>query len=177
MKPTRALFLDRDGILNRVVMREGSPASPRVPGEFELLEGAADLVRAAREAGWLTIVVTNQPDIGRGLMRPADLEAMHRMLADAVEVDDIEVCTDGDDTSPRRKPNPGMLLDAAAKWGIHLGRSWLVGDSGKDLGAGRAAGVRTILLETPYNRAVHGTATANFSSLREITEFIIKGLP
>ncbi len=168
----RAVFLDRDGILNEVVMRGDSVGSPRTLDELVIHSGARLIVDAARAAGFLTIVVTNQPDVGRGLMGLEALEALHDALRSAIPLDAIEVSTEGRDDAPRRKPNPGMLTDAAAAWDIDLSRSWIIGDSVKDIEAGRRAGVGTILLETPYNRRVHGTAVTNLCSHTAIARFI-----
>lgn len=168
----RAIFLDRDGILNEITYRDGKAVSPRTLAEFRLAPDARELVDAVRDRDFLAIVVTNQPDIGRWLMAGMELDEMHRRLALELPVDGIEVATSGDDSDPRRKPNPGMLLHAAALHGIDLEKSWIVGDSDKDLEAGRRAGVGTILLETDYNKAIHGKAMHNFVSLKLVATFI-----
>jgi D-glycero-D-manno-heptose 1,7-bisphosphate phosphatase len=168
----KAVFFDRDGILNEVVMRDGVVASPRTPGEFRLTPEAGALVRAAQAAGYLAIVATNQPDLTRGFMKRDDLDLMHRLLMQEAPVDGIEVAESGCNDDPRRKPNPGMLLDAAAKHGVSLPDSWIVGDSIKDIQAGRNAGAGTVLLETPYNSSAHGKADRNFSSPSQILQFI-----
>ncbi len=165
-----AVFLDRDGILNEVVIRDGTVSSPRSFAEFRLHPLSADLCRAIRASGRLVVVVTNQPDIDRGLLPREDLEAMHEQLQHLLAPDAIEVCTSGDDGDPRRKPNPGMLLDAAARLHIDLASSLIFGDSRKDIAAGRAAGVRTMLLETEYNAAVHGSADIRVTSIAEAIE-------
>jgi D-glycero-D-manno-heptose 1,7-bisphosphate phosphatase len=158
--------------LNRVVMRGPTVASPRSMAEFVILPEAAALVRAASKRGFLTIVVTNQPDIGRGLMSLAELELMHAALLEKMPLDDILTATGGEDNDPMRKPNPGMLLQAAYARNIDLQQSWLVGDSIKDMLAGKNAGTQTILLETPYNIAIHGAANRNFSSHKDIIQFL-----
>lgn len=169
----QAVFFDRDGVLNEVVMRGEVVGSPRNIGEFRIKEGARELFQSAREAEFLCIVVTNQPDIERGLLAQSELDAMHRILANQISPDGIEVCAAGSADDRRKKPNPGMLLDAAVRWGIDLQRSWIVGDSDKDISAGRGAGVRTILLATDYNRPVWKTADFDFSSLSQIAKFIL----
>ena len=154
----RAVFLDRDGVLNRVVMRGDVIGSPRTADEFVLIPEAAALCAALKADGWLLVVVTNQPDVSRGLLDPAELDDMHARLRAALPVDAIEVCGSGDDADPRRKPNPGMLRDAAARMDFRLDASWILGDSIKDMRAGRAAGVRTLLLATEYNHAARDVA-------------------
>lgn len=168
----RAIFFDRDGVLNEVVIRSGVVGSPRTAGKFRIKEGATGLFQAARAAGFLCIVVTNQPDIERGLLAQKELDAMHRVLAEELSPDGIEVCPAGSANDRRKKPNPGMLIDAAERWGIDLRQSWIVGDSDKDIGAGRLAGARTILFMTDYNREAQATADFCFTSLAEIAEFI-----
>lgn len=168
----RAIFLDRDGILNHVVMRGSTVASPRTLEEFAIQDQAAGLVNAVKTKGFLAIVVTNQPDIGRGLMDAAILKQMHETLLAAMPLDAIYVAESGSDADPRRKPNPGMLLEAADKWKVDLAHSWLIGDSIKDIEAGARAGVGTILLETAYNTTIHGSAHHNLRSLIQITNLI-----
>ena len=150
----RALFLDRDGILNEVVRRGTVISSPRVVEEWRFVEDSVALVESARQRGFATVVVTNQPDVGRGKMSLETLERLHQMLRSRLTLDAIEVCCSGDDADRRRKPNAGMLLDAAAALGLDLQRSFLVGDSHKDIQAGRLARVTTILLRTDYNQQV-----------------------
>jgi D-glycero-D-manno-heptose 1,7-bisphosphate phosphatase len=167
-----AVFFDRDGILNEIVMRGETVGSPRVLGEFLFKPGARKLVASARDAGFLCIVVTNQPDIERGFQSQVELDAMHRLLEEELSPDGIEVCPAGSADDRRKKPNPGMLLDAAERWAIDLGRSWIVGDSDKDIGAGRLAGIKTILLATEYNKEAHAAADFCFRSLAEIADFL-----
>ena len=172
MKP--ALFLDRDGILNSVVKRGDTISSPWNFEEFAVLPGAAALVSAARAAGYVVVVVTNQPDVARGNLAEDEMRAMHASLQRVLEPDAIEACTSGDDNDPRRKPNPGMLLDAARRLDLDLASSIIIGDSAKDIAAGRAAGVRTVLLETAYNTAAHGTADVNLGHYEDLAEFILQ---
>ncbi len=158
--PRRAVFLDRDGVINTVVMRGGVVSSPWTRGEFSIFPEAVDLCASLRRNGWLLVVVTNQPDLSRGNLAAEELEAMHAELQRRIHPDAIEFCASGDDSDRRRKPHPGMLLDAAERLGIDLAASWIIGDSRKDIAAGRAAGVHTILLATPYNSAVREEADA-----------------
>ncbi len=147
--------MDRDGVLNAVVMRGGLPASPRSLSEFSLLPGVGEQVARLKQAGYTVIVVTNQPDVARGHLAEDELAAMHAELARRVPVDEIKVCPHGDRHGCGcRKPKPGMLTEAAARLGLDLGASWLVGDGFKDMGAAEAAGVKAILIEADYNSQV-----------------------
>lgn len=142
-----AVFLDRDGILNELVERDGAPVSPRRPEDFRLRRGAADAVQALRRAGFPVFVVTNQPDLARGHLTAAALEAMSATLRAAAPIDDMAVCPHDDaDRCDCRKPKPGMLLDLADRWQVDLGGSFMIGDTWRDVAAGRAAGCRTILV-------------------------------
>jgi D-glycero-D-manno-heptose 1,7-bisphosphate phosphatase len=168
----KALFLDRDGILNRIVMRNGQVSSPWSIGEFEIIHEAGWLVNTAKKKNYLVIVVTNQPDVARGSMTMTDLEAMNRLVRASFSIDDLGMCTSADDSDFRRKPNPGMILEMAEKWGIALGDSFFLGDGEKDIIAGRRAGVRTILLQNSENQSIHGTADYNCSSYAEVSRLL-----
>jgi D-glycero-D-manno-heptose 1,7-bisphosphate phosphatase len=151
----RAVFLDRDGVLNRAFVRNGKPCSPTSPAQFEILPGVAEAVGALRRAGLLAIVVTNQPDLSTGRQTPADVEAMHEALRATVPLDGLEMCACVDaDNCARRKPKPGMLIEAAREFSIDLSRSFLVGDRWRDVGAGRAAGCRTLFIDHGYAEAL-----------------------
>lgn len=168
----KALFIDRDGILNKVVIRDGVVGSPRHISEFEMIATAGDMVRAARDLGYLTVVVTNQPDIGRKKMGVAELVRMHDAVSRELSPDFINVCTSCDDGDFRRKPNPGMLLEAMEAFAINPAGSFLLGDGEKDMLAGERAGVQTILLKTGYNAAVHGRAGLCVDSLAEVVSLL-----
>ena len=172
---TRAVFLDRDGVLNEVVWRAGKPASPRSPQELVLVEGAADEVARLRSAGLKVFVVSNQPDVARGLLPAEHLAAMTRTLQQRLDVDDVAVCTHDDaDGCACRKPRPGMLATLATRWGVELERSFVIGDSWKDVEAGRAAGCTTILLRRPYNHGATGDHMAE--SLSEAVGFVLEAV-
>mgnify|MGYP000992429037 CR=1 FL=1 len=147
----KAVFLDRDGVINRSEVRGGKPYAPTRVEDFELLPGSAEAMAALRAAGWLVIVVTNQPDLATGQQDLAGLEAMHRSLRDGSLVDDIKVCPHlASHQCACRKPLPGMLVEAAREWDIDLGASIMVGDRWRDVDAGRAAGCRTIFVDHGY---------------------------
>lgn len=149
----RGVFLDRDGVINPPVVRDGLPYPPQTLDEFQIYPNAPEACKLLRQLGFLLVLVTNQPDVGRGTQSALVVEAMHDRLQEALQLDAIEVCTAADDSAPdayRRKPAPGMLLDAAARLGIDLPRSYLIGDRWRDIDAGHAAGCITILVEHGY---------------------------
>ncbi|MEI6108086.1 MAG: HAD-IIIA family hydrolase [Opitutae bacterium] len=148
-----AVFLDRDGTLNIQVVREGKPYPPANLDDFQLYPGAANDCARLKEAGFLLVVATNQPDVGRGTQAKSVVEAMHARLLELIPaLDRIEVSYDAGrgEPSTRRKPAPGMLLEAANILGIDLTRSWMVGDRWGDIDAGHAAGCQTVLIDHGY---------------------------
>ena len=148
----RAVFLDRDGVVNRTFIRDGKPFAPTRIEDFEILPGVADAVMSFKRAGFLVIIVTNQPDVATGKQTAAGIEAMHKQLRAQVAVDDIFVCyhTDGDGCDCR-KPKPGMLHQAEQRHAIALDRSWLVGDRWRDIEAGQVVGCRTVFVDNGYD--------------------------
>ena len=151
---SRAVFLDRDGVLNAPLIRDGLPYPPQTPEEFQIYPEAPEACALLRKAGFLLVVATNQPDVGRGAQRLEVVERMHALLAQKISVDRIEICTAADDKSPdapRRKPAPGMLLDAARALNLELARSYMIGDRWRDIDCGHAAGCTTILIERHYD--------------------------
>ena len=172
----RAVFVDRDGVINRVIVRDGKPYSPQGLADFELLPGALEAVRSLHNAGFRVIVATNQPDVGAGRQTRAGVEAIHAHLREALPVDDIKVCYHTDsDGCDCRKPKPGMLLDAAEQWGIDLASSVMVGDRWRDVEAGKAAGCRTILIESTYDERRAEGFDAAVTSLLEASRLILRG--
>ena len=147
---TRAVFLDRDGVLNRATVRDGKPYPPGALGEFEILPGVPEALRLLHGAGFLLVGATNQPDVARGTQRREVVEAMNAQLLAETPITEILVCyEDGD--SPRRKPNPGLLLEAAEAYAIDLTTSFMVGDRWRDVEAGRRAGCRTVFIDAGYD--------------------------
>ena len=144
----KALFLDRDGIINERIPND----YVKSPSEFKLIPESLTLFSWAKEHGYLTVIVTNQQGIGKGLMTEQDLANVHTYMCSLLAEhgftpDAIEFCGDLAGTnSPRRKPAPGMLLDASQKLDIDLSSSWMIGDSISDAQAGKHAGTQTILV-------------------------------
>ena len=171
----RAVFLDRDGVLNRSDVRGGRPFAPLCVEEFDILPGVADAVSELKAAEFLVVVTTNQKDIGEGLASMEVLEAMHDKLRAEVDVDDICVCLCGDHCR-RYKPNPGMLLDAARQWDIDLAASIMVGDRWRDVDAGKAANCLTYFIDCGYAESLNHAPDHTVSDLPEAVRHILKSL-
>ncbi|HEY4740193.1 MAG TPA: HAD-IIIA family hydrolase [Candidatus Acidoferrales bacterium] len=175
-KQRRAVFLDRDGVINRAIVRDGTPHPPATLEELEILPGVPEALRDLKGQGFELFVITNQPDVARGTQTRGAVEGINRKLASTLPLDDIIVCyhTDKDNCSCR-KPKPGMLLDAARKHGIDLSVSFLVGDRWRDIEAGKSAGCKTILINGGYSEKQSSQAPdARAGSLREAASWIIQ---
>lgn len=170
------VFLDRDGVINRAIIRNGKPYAPESIDSFEFLPGVLEAITSLRVAGFCLIVITNQPDVGAGRQTRSTVEAMHNQLRATLDVDDVRVCYHIDaDECECRKPKPGMILDAAHHWNIDLARSVLVGDRWRDIEAGKAAGCRTILVGQSYDERQACGYDAAVPSLLDASHLIVSG--
>ena len=170
-----AVFFDRDGVLNKAIIRDGRPYPPRDLGEFAITVGARASLDALKREGFLLVVVTNQPDVARGNFSRAEVDAINAKLADGLPLDAIEVCEHDDKQHcDCRKPKPGMMLRAQQKLGIDLARSFMVGDRWRDIEAGRRAGCRTVLIGDGYGEAFSSAPTSKVASLARAASWIIE---
>jgi len=175
----RAVFLDRDGVINRAFVRDGKPFPPPTPQELEILPGVAEALRELKANGFKLLLVTNQPDVGRGRLSVQTLDAMHEDLRAHLPLDDILVCCHTDqDKCDCRKPMPGMIIEAARKHDIDLAASFMVGDRWRDIDAGYNAGCKTILIDYGYSeRPPDHEPDLRVRSLREAADWIIRATP
>lgn len=159
----KCLFLDRDGVVNECIVREGKPYPPASADEIRYVPGIHSLCQRAKSAGWLVIIATNQPDVGRGTTSLATVEEIHSKIARDLEVDEIKACYDPGrgQESLFRKPAPGLLLEAASKHGIDLTASYMIGDRWRDVACGLAAGCKTIFIDYGYSEQL--TAKPDFT--------------
>ena len=170
----RAVFLDRDGVINRSIIRDGKPYAPESVSEMEILEGVREALASLRSAGFLNIIVTNQPDVASGNLKVQTLEAMHECLRNELTLDGIKVCCHGDaDGCECRKPKPGMLLQAAREFGIDLEQSFMVGDRWRDVQAGQAAGCATFFIDYGYGEKRPEPPYIAVKSLAEASRHIL----
>ena len=147
----KAVFLDRDGVLNRAIVKNGKPYPASNLGELEIPEDVPKALQALKEAGFLLIGVTNQPDVSRGTQQREIVEAIHTVLLRTLPLGESLVCYHKDaDGCSCRKPLPGLLFQAADRYTIDLSSSFMIGDRWKDIEAGQRAGCITILIDHHY---------------------------
>jgi len=171
----RAVFLDRDGVVNRALVREGKPYPPPTLSDLRLLPGVREACRMLREAGFALILITNQPDIARGTANAGEVAEMHSRLRRFLQLDDVRVCPHDDDAHCEcRKPQPGMLLEAAQAWNIDLQSSFLVGDRWRDVEAGHRAGCQTIFVDYGYQERQPDGPFLRVRSLLEAANWIMR---
>lgn len=174
MNSVPCVFLDRDGVLIEAVVRSGKPYPPPAVASMRIVPAAAEDLARLREAGFLTVVVTNQPDVARGTQTAEAVEEMHRVLAAALPLDAIYTCCHDDvDRCDCRKPQPGSLLRAAANFGIDLSRSYMIGDRWRDIEAGQRAGCRTILIDFGYDERIEIEPDIRVHTLTEAVDAVL----
>lgn len=170
----QAVFLDRDGVINRAYVRDGKPYPPQNLAELEILPGVEEALVALRAAGYMLIVVTNQPDVARGTVRRETVEGINNHLSSCLPIDEFRTCYhDSDDGCDCRKPAPGALLSAAQIHAIDLGQSYMVGDRWRDTEAGEQAGCKTIFLDYGYDEKQPASVDYRVKSLCEATKIIL----
>jgi D-glycero-D-manno-heptose 1,7-bisphosphate phosphatase len=152
----QAVFIERDGVLNRVRVEHRYQISPLTLEEFEVNNTVAPLLKSLKAAGLLLIATTNQPGLSRGYQSRRELDRMHELLQYLLPLDDILVCPhDETDRCPCRKPKAGLLVEAGFKWHLDLDHSFVVSDKWQDAEAARAVGCLSLLLESPWVGTVH----------------------
>jgi len=160
----RAIFLDRDGTLNKAIVKNGLPFSPPSFSEFEILPGVKESLLKLKKLNFVCLLVTNQPDVSRGKIKKSVVIQMNNFLKSEIKLDDIFVCYHDDcDNCECRKPKPGLLLNAKKKWNINLDKSYMIGDRWKDVQAGINAGCKTIFINNNYkeNKEIKANLTTD----------------
>ena len=173
----KALFLDRDGVLDELVSYKEGWGAPRTPEDLRLRPGVREALDLAAKNGWMIFVVSNQPDAAKGLTTRESLDAVHRKLLDELRgapIREFFYCFHrSEDLCECRKPKPFFVLQAARKYGIDLAESWFAGDVATDIEAGRRAGTRTALLEYPHSRSRRGAPQPDWVC-RDLDHFVRK---
>ena len=163
-------------MINQAIVRDGKPYPPSGVGELTIVEGAAEALRDLKQAGFLLIVVTNQPDIARGTQTRDAVETIHQALRTTLPLDDFFVCPhDDSDQCDCRKPLPGLLLRAAEKYDIDMSQSFIVGDRWRDVDAGADAGCATVWIDYGYREKFPSAEpSATVDSIRAAADWILR---
>src|SRR5258706_5259253 len=171
----RAVFLDRDGVINAAIVRDGKPYAPLSLDEMRILDGVPQALAQLRAAGYLNVLVTNQPDVANGKTTRAVVEQMHSRLVQELPIDAVKVCFHDDaDNCGCRKPKPGMLLEAARELGIDMAKSYLVGDRWRDVAAAQAAGCKALFIDYSYRERQPDLPYVRVKSLPDAAAFITR---
>jgi len=172
-----AVFLDRDGVLNEAIVRDGKPYPPASAAEVKIIPDAAAALARLKARGLPLIVVTNQPDVARGTQSIAAVEAINDRLRRELPIDDFLTCAHDDgDGCACRKPKPGLILEGAARHGADPARSFVVGDRWRDIEAGKNAGCRTVWIDRGYRERSPEAPDARVGSVTEAVEWILEQL-
>ena len=170
----RAVFLDRDGVINRAIVFDGKPYPPATLEQLEILPGVSEALEELRAANYLLIVVTNQPDVARGTAKKEDVERINSILSSQLPIDKFLTCYhDSGDGCDCRKPLPGSLLKAAKEHQIDLSKSFMVGDRWRDIEAGQSAGCKTFFINYRYTEQKPDAPDFIVSSLLEAKKIIL----
>lgn len=145
-----AIFFERDGVLNLCETHNGHQRAPLTLEQFRINHAAAPLLAQLKQAGFVLIATTNQPDVSRGLLSRNELGIMHNVLRRKLPLDDVMLCPYDDDSHPCYKPQPGMFLEAAFKWSLDLDRSFVVSDKWQDAKAAQLAGCTSVMIRSPW---------------------------
>jgi D-glycero-D-manno-heptose 1,7-bisphosphate phosphatase len=177
LTPTPAVFFDRDGVLIETEVRNGKPYAIRDVKDLVIFPDALAVINQFKNAGYKIVVVTNQPDVGNGLVEQSVVEAMHTRLLAELPIDLIKACYHQQGSGCNcRKPNTGMFTEAAAKLNIDLANSIMIGDRSSDIEAGQAAGCFTIFIDYGYNESLKVRADLIVSSLTDVLKINFKGV-
>ena len=172
----KAVFLDRDGVINECKVIDGRPFPPLSVNEFVMLPNVAQACRNLKRAGFVLVVATNQPDVGRGTLKQDVVEQIHAHMCAQLPIDRVEICYHpgrSESECDCRKPKPGMLLRAARELNIDLRASWMVGDRWRDIDCGHAAGCRTVFIDYQYDEALRQQPDYRAKNLLEAAEIIL----
>jgi D-glycero-D-manno-heptose 1,7-bisphosphate phosphatase len=170
----KAIFLDRDGVINHPRIVDGKPYPPLSLDDFKIIDGVEKALNLLHDVGYYLIVVTNQPDVARGDISKDKVELIHSFLKSNFPIDEIKSCYhDDSDHCECRKPNPGNILKAAEKYNIDLKNSYMIGDRWRDIEAGISAGCKTIFIDYHYKEKQPVTYSYKVSDLLEAAELIL----
>jgi D-glycero-D-manno-heptose 1,7-bisphosphate phosphatase len=170
-----AIFLDRDGVISRATLRERKPYPPRSLAELEILPGVPVALQALKAGGYCLVVVTNQPDIARGVVTRTTVDSINGWLSSVLPLDAILTCAHDDaDRCQCRKPLPGLITQAAREMGLECAASYMIGDRWRDIEAGRRAGCKTFFIDCGYDERAPQSYDFRVGSLPEAARIILQ---
>jgi D-glycero-D-manno-heptose 1,7-bisphosphate phosphatase len=167
----KSIFFDRDGVLNKLVKRNNGYYSPRLFKEFKIYTEAFELIQNLKKLGYLSICISNQPDIARKKMKREELDLMSKKLISELHINDIYYCMHDDkDKCNCRKPGIGLFTEAIKEWDIDIERSIFVGDTWRDALAGKNLEIKTLIIEKEYNSELN--CEKKIKNLKELLTYI-----
>jgi D-glycero-D-manno-heptose 1,7-bisphosphate phosphatase len=173
----KAIFLDRDGVLNAVVMINGIPTPPRNLEEVVMLPSVFEAINLLRSESFEIVVVTNQPDYARGTVSMSEILEINKFLGTQLDIQHFYTCFHDDiHNCDCRKPKPGLLIKAAAELDIDLQSSYMVGDRWRDIEAGQAAKCQCYFLDYSYHEKSPNLPFTQVSSLIEAAHLILEAI-
>ena len=171
----KAIFLDRDGTLNKAYIENGLPISPSSLNKFKIIKGVKKSINRLKKLNFLCILITNQPDVFRGKISKKTVVKMNSYIKKKIKLEDMFVCYhDNEHNCSCRKPKPGLLVKASKKWKIDLKKSFMIGDRWKDILAGKKVGCKTIFINNNYKNDKKVKADFTFKSLLKAVNKIEK---
>jgi D-glycero-D-manno-heptose 1,7-bisphosphate phosphatase len=166
-----AIFLDRDGTLNKSIWRNGKPTPPYSYSEVELISGTQEAISKLRKLNYIPVIITNQPDVSRGKVSVEEVIRINDVICEMLEIDYLYMCAHDDkDSCECRKPKPGMIRKAAVDLELTLNQSILIGDRWRDIHAGQAAGCKSYLIEYDYDEPKPNPPYETVSSLLDLAK-------
>ena len=175
LNPKQAVFFDRDGVITVSIDLNGKGYAPRNLDDFKFYEDASESLLKTHAAGFINVVVSNQPDVSNGLLSEGVLESMNDRMLRELAIDEVNNCPhNSDNNCICRKPKPGMIQSAAERLDIDLSNSWMIGDRDGDIAAGSSAGLRTIFIDRNWLEESGSLAEFKFASLTEAVELILR---
>ena len=170
----KAIFLDRDGVINKVNLVAGKPYPPKDISELILLPKVDEALQLLKDAGYLLIVITNQPDVARGKMKIETVEVINQFLKNLLPINDIFTCYHDDiENCNCRKPKPGNILKAANQYNINIQNSFMIGDRWRDVEAGISAGCKTFYIDYTYQEKQPASYDYKVKSLYDAAKIIL----
>jgi D-glycero-D-manno-heptose 1,7-bisphosphate phosphatase len=164
----KAVLFDRDGVINMAFYRNNKSYPPKTINEVSLFDGVVECIKKIKQAGFMTFIITNQPDVERGISLQTDVEKINNYILSMIDIDKLYICYSSDNNHPDRKPNPGMILEAKKEYNLDLTKSFVIGDRNSDIVAGRNSGCKTILIASSDNSRLSDYTVENINQAADI---------